>query len=110
MCTGPLYIMMLDPNLSPVVHFQDTIHINFPEKNHRGKKPMVSGFQPGDPARICKVACGENFSAAMSEQGELWVWGRNDYGQLGLGEEAGPMGLKVRWCLVLTMQGGAPQL
>ncbi|CAJ1330085.1 unnamed protein product [Effrenium voratum] len=24
----------------------------------------------------------------MSEQGELWVWGRNDYGQLGLGEEA----------------------
>ena len=23
----------------------------------------------------------------MSEQGELWVWGRNDYGQLGLGEE-----------------------
>ena len=43
---------------------------------------------PGDPARICKVACGENFSAAMSEQGELWVWGRNDYGQLGLGEEA----------------------
>ncbi|CAL1174127.1 unnamed protein product, partial [Cladocopium goreaui] len=45
-------------------------------------------LEPGDPARICKVACGENFSAAMSEQGELWVWGRNDYGQLGLGEEA----------------------
>eukprot|EP00434_Breviolum_minutum_P019125 symbB.v1.2.016858.t1/scaffold1298.1/size126199/1 len=45
-------------------------------------------LQPGDPARICKIGCGENFSAAMSEQGELWVWGRNDYGQLGLGEEA----------------------
>ena len=81
---------MLDPNLSPVVHFQDTIHINFPaEKNHRGISMHFPWFQPGDPARICKVACGENFSAAMSEQGELWVWGRNDYGQLGLGEEAG---------------------
>lgn len=31
----------------------------------------------------------------MSEQGELWVWGRNDYGQLGLGEEAGWKGLKI---------------
>ena len=53
------------------------------------------GDLPGDPARICKIGCGENFSAAMSEQGELWVWGRNDYGQLGLGEEVeGLEGLK----------------
>ncbi|CAK9057059.1 E3 ubiquitin-protein ligase HERC2 (HECT domain and RCC1-like domain-containing protein 2) (HECT-type E3 ubiquitin transferase HERC2) [Durusdinium trenchii] len=45
-------------------------------------------LKPGEPARICKIGAGENFTAAMSEQGELWVWGRNDYGQLGLGEEA----------------------
>mmetsp|Transcript_9613 Transcript_9613/g.17852 ORF Transcript_9613/g.17852 Transcript_9613/m.17852 type:complete len:416 (-) Transcript_9613:50-1297(-) len=45
-------------------------------------------LSPGEEAKIVKIGAGENFSAAMSEQGELWVWGRNDYGQLGLGEEA----------------------
>eukprot|EP00441_Pelagodinium_beii_P036920 CAMPEP_0197634696 /NCGR_PEP_ID=MMETSP1338-20131121/10716_1 /TAXON_ID=43686 ORGANISM="Pelagodinium beii, Strain RCC1491" /NCGR_SAMPLE_ID=MMETSP1338 /ASSEMBLY_ACC=CAM_ASM_000754 /LENGTH=364 /DNA_ID=CAMNT_0043206603 /DNA_START=62 /DNA_END=1153 /DNA_ORIENTATION=+ len=45
-------------------------------------------LRPGQPAKISKIGAGANFSAAMSEQGELWVWGRNDYGQLGLGEEA----------------------
>jgi len=45
-------------------------------------------LRPGEPAKISKIGAGSNFSAAMSEQGELWVWGRNDYGQLGLGEEA----------------------
>jgi len=47
-----------------------------------------SVLHPGEPTTITKVGAGSNFSAAMSEQGELWVWGRNDYGQLGLGEEA----------------------
>lgn len=45
-------------------------------------------LSPGEEAKIVKIGAGENFSAAMSQQGELWVWGRNDYGQLGLGEEA----------------------
>jgi len=45
-------------------------------------------LQPDEPAVICKIGAGSNFSAAMSKNGELWVWGRNDYGQLGLGEEA----------------------
>lgn len=45
-------------------------------------------LRPGEPATIVKVAAGNNFSAAMSGDGELWLWGRNDFGQLGLGEEA----------------------
>jgi len=45
-------------------------------------------LSPTEPASIVKLGAGNNFSAAMSQQGELWVWGRNDYGQLGLGEEA----------------------
>lgn len=32
------------------------------------------------------ASCGDGFSAACSFLGELWVWGRNDYGQLGLGD------------------------
>lgn len=45
-------------------------------------------LNPHEPTNIVKVAAGDNFSAALSQNGELWVWGRNDYGQLGLGEEA----------------------
>jgi len=40
----------------------------------------------GEP-KIVKVDAGNNFTAALSSDGELWVWGRNDHGQLGLGEE-----------------------
>jgi len=47
-----------------------------------------SVLNPNEPTTIVKVGAGNNFSAAMSANGELWVWGRNDYGQLGLGEEA----------------------
>jgi len=47
-----------------------------------------SVLHPGEPIDIVKVGAGNNFSAAMSSGGELWVWGRNDHGQLGLGEEA----------------------
>merc|ERR1711957_728469 len=43
---------------------------------------------PDVQTAIVKIGCGHNFSAALSRDGELWVWGRNDYGQLGLGEEA----------------------
>jgi len=47
-----------------------------------------SVLNPEDTPLIIKVDAGKNFSAALSQHGELWVWGRNDYGQLGLGEEA----------------------
>jgi len=43
---------------------------------------------PHELTRIVKVDAGANWTAALSSNGELWVWGRNDYGQLGLGEEA----------------------
>mmetsp|Transcript_62014 Transcript_62014/g.134478 ORF Transcript_62014/g.134478 Transcript_62014/m.134478 type:complete len:435 (+) Transcript_62014:53-1357(+) len=47
-----------------------------------------SVLAPDEETEIIKVGAGNNFSAALSRSGELWVWGRNDYGQLGLGEEA----------------------
>ena len=37
------------------------------------------------PAKIC---CGGNFSAILTTAGSLFVWGRNDSGQLGLGQES----------------------
>lgn len=47
-----------------------------------------SVLNPSQATTIIKVDAGQNFTAALSRDGELWVWGRNDYGQLGLGEEA----------------------
>lgn len=38
--------------------------------------------------KIVKVACGGSFSALITNIGNLYVWGRNDSGQLGLGEES----------------------
>lgn len=45
-------------------------------------------LRPDEPTTIVKVGAGGHYSAAMSDSGELWVWGQNDRGQLGLGEEA----------------------
>lgn len=47
-----------------------------------------SVLNPSEATSVIKVDAGDNFTGALSSSGELWVWGRNDYGQLGLGEEA----------------------
>jgi len=47
-----------------------------------------SVLQPDETSTIVKIDAGNNFGAALSSSGELWLWGRNDHGQLGLGEEA----------------------
>ncbi|OEH78737.1 regulator of chromosome condensation repeat-containing protein [Cyclospora cayetanensis] len=36
---------------------------------------------------ISFVACGEAHTVALTASGSLWVWGSNDKGQLGIGEE-----------------------
>eukprot|EP00397_Hematodinium_sp_SG-2012_P045160 GEMP01050625.1.p1 GENE.GEMP01050625.1~~GEMP01050625.1.p1 ORF type:complete len:394 (+),score=63.36 GEMP01050625.1:35-1216(+) len=42
----------------------------------------------GGVSAIKKVDCGAHFSVALTEAGELFVWGRNDQGQLGLGDDS----------------------
>eukprot|EP00916_Digyalum_oweni_P014661 GHVL01024038.1.p1 GENE.GHVL01024038.1~~GHVL01024038.1.p1 ORF type:complete len:402 (+),score=65.73 GHVL01024038.1:58-1263(+) len=37
---------------------------------------------------IVKIAAGQAFSAALTQNGEVYVWGKNDFGQLGLGFES----------------------
>ncbi|CAE7302936.1 HERC1 [Symbiodinium necroappetens] len=51
------------------------------------RKTTDSILNPGEEPVIVKVDAGREFSAAMSAHGEIWVWGRNDYGQLGMGVE-----------------------
>jgi alpha-tubulin suppressor-like RCC1 family protein len=38
--------------------------------------------------KVVKIRCGSNFSALITNKGNLYVWGRNDAGQLGLGAES----------------------
>ncbi|XP_043927990.1 E3 ubiquitin-protein ligase HERC2 [Protopterus annectens] len=61
-----------------------------------------AGKQPGK--QIVHIACGSTYSAAVSADGELYTWGRGNYGRLGHGSSedqtvpmlvSGLMGLKV---------------
>jgi alpha-tubulin suppressor-like RCC1 family protein len=36
--------------------------------------------------KIQKIECGDYFSLALSEDGKLYAWGQNNFGQLGLGQ------------------------
>ena len=36
--------------------------------------------------RIVQISCGFGHNAALDADGHVWVWGRNDLGQLGLGD------------------------
>lgn len=38
--------------------------------------------------KVVKISCGASFSAFITNIGNLYVWGRNDSGQLGLGDES----------------------
>ena len=52
--------------------------INVDRKEHRG----------GVRDRVLSVACGGDFSAAVTHDGDLLAWGGNAYGQLGCGDRA----------------------
>lgn len=43
----------------------------------------VEGF--GDE-KVVQVACGAFHSAAVSESGRVYIWGKEDYGMLGVGQ------------------------
>lgn len=42
-------------------------------------------FVPGLPPDVVSVSAGHYHSLAVTAEGELWAWGRNDEGQLGRG-------------------------
>jgi len=36
---------------------------------------------------VIQVTCGDRFTAALTREGQLFSWGANDYGQLGVGDD-----------------------
>lgn len=37
--------------------------------------------------RIVQISCGFGHNAALDADGHIWIWGRNDHGQLGVGDK-----------------------
>ncbi len=40
-----------------------------------------------DLERIVQISCGFGHNAVLDADGHIWIWGRNDFGQLGLGDK-----------------------
>ncbi|KZV47581.1 hypothetical protein F511_12850 [Dorcoceras hygrometricum] len=60
-------------------HFQRFVQFVF------NRKPLrVSGI----PSRVIRISAGYHHSAAITVDGELYIWGKNANGQLGLGKKA----------------------
>eukprot|EP00922_Rhytidocystis_sp_ex-Travisia-forbesii_P035686 GHVS01052943.1.p1 GENE.GHVS01052943.1~~GHVS01052943.1.p1 ORF type:complete len:425 (-),score=32.07 GHVS01052943.1:115-1389(-) len=53
------------------------------------KIELFSGLKDSEAVRIIKIDCGTSHSTALGDNGSVWVWGRNDYGQLGLDDCVG---------------------
>ena len=47
--------------------------------------------------RLATVSCGAYHTAAVTEEGQLWIWGRCMYGRLGLGGSYGSIGCGTVW-------------
>ena len=55
------------------------------------------------PARrdlLAAIACGDDHSCAITEDGLLYMWGSNECGQLGLGPACASVSTKKRSCLL----------
>jgi alpha-tubulin suppressor-like RCC1 family protein len=53
------------------------------DRNPQKLPKQVKGLEG---IKIIKVACGRDFAVALDANGNLYSWGNNDYGQLGLGQ------------------------
>jgi len=46
-------------------------------------------LEAGETFSINKIDAADEYSAAISNSGELYVWGKNDFGQMGVGAGIG---------------------
>ena len=51
--------------------------------------------------KVVRVAAGGSHSAAVTESGQLFTWGKGSYGRLGHGEYGEPYGVSI--CISLSV-------
>jgi alpha-tubulin suppressor-like RCC1 family protein len=61
---------------------------------------------PGLP-QLLRVAAGRQHTLAVSIYGEIWAWGSNAYGELGLGSDYGPLESRPTAIAIHTVQRSA---
>lgn len=58
---------------------------------------VFNGKQAGK--HVVHIACGSTYSAAITVDGELYTWGRGNYGRLGHGKHSFRISLRVTFLL-----------
>ena len=58
-------------------------------------------------SHIVDVACGSYATYAVDEQGHTWGWGLNNYGQLGIQGQVGPMWIFPVWQGLISTDAGS---
>jgi len=56
--------------------------------NNQPTPRRIGGYLVSSNKKVIYVACGQSFSVALTEDGELYSWGYNGNGQLGLGNSS----------------------
>lgn len=54
---------------------------------HQGKPEQETKYYQLPVPGVKQVAAGLNHTLALDEEGQVWAWGKNDVGQLGVGRE-----------------------
>uniref|UniRef100_K3WH42 PHD-type domain-containing protein n=1 Tax=Globisporangium ultimum (strain ATCC 200006 / CBS 805.95 / DAOM BR144) TaxID=431595 RepID=K3WH42_GLOUD len=52
----------------------------------------ITHFSSSMTGKLAQIACGDEYSVALTDGGDVYSWGKGQYGQLGLGEkQVGPL-------------------
>ncbi|KAL6074816.1 Ultraviolet-B receptor uvr8 [Balamuthia mandrillaris] len=81
------HVLALDRNTGVVYSFGWNSYGQCGHGSRDSIQPSLRPISTLQTTRVCDIAAGERHSLAISEEGQVWGWGSNQYGQLGLLED-----------------------